>query len=226
MIPRLAFLFLLLIGGGSTTFEMAEQLYRSKKYPEALQAYKTLLDKHQEEMPQIRYNIAQCYMHLDSTEAAINFLLQVSGTNAEASLKSSSLNYLGFLYIKKEKKREALSFFQKALKENPNNEEARYNYELLKKQIGDEEEEKPEEETPPPPSNEDDNTANDWRKKFDYYLPPDNSEGLPTLHNYDSMPIDKALELLENMKQEEVKFLQQLRKSARNEATSHNQSEW
>lgn len=225
MIARIP-LFLLLIGGVTVSFEAADALYKEKKYPQALAYYKDLLVSHSAKAVEIRYNIAQCYMQMDSIAAAERFLIQVGESEGDKKLKSIALNYLGFLYIKKEKKKDALAFFRRALKENPQNEEARYNFELLKKQIVEDDDPK-EEEPPLPPDEEENNSANDWRKKFNYYLPPDNSEGLPTIHHYDSIPMSKAIELLENMKNEEIKFLQQLRKfSSKSENSTKNQSQW
>ena len=52
--------------------------------------------------------------------------------SSENSIKSKALYNIGNIFYKNEKSEEALAFFRKALELNPNDKEAKYNYELLK----------------------------------------------------------------------------------------------
>jgi tetratricopeptide (TPR) repeat protein len=206
----------------SAKFSEAGALFQAQKYTESLALYKKLLAQYPAQSAEIKFNMAQIYMAIDSNHAAMGLLLQVL-EGGDKKTKSLAGTQLGTLFVHSGKKRDALPYFLQALETNPYNEIARYNYELLKKQLKDE----PEEEAAPPQEEpEEENSTLNWKKKFDYYLPPDNSEGLPTLHQYDSIPMPQAMEMLEKMKQEEVRFLQQLRKSAKPDAKKSNISEW
>lgn len=208
---------------GDSSFEQAQSLFEQKQYTEAVSMYQQLLQKYPSQSQQIRYNLAMSYMAMDSLEAALQQMNLAAGLQADVSLQSKALNQLGVWNLRKNMKKDALQFFLNALKTNPENEIARYNYELLKKQIEDEPESPP---NPDPDEPDDNSSAQEWKKRFDYFSPQDNSEGLPTIRSYDSIPMPKAIELLDQMRNNELKFLQQLRKSAANANPSSNQSEW
>ena len=210
-VTAFVFLFLLVVLPVSSNYKEANELYNQKKYAEAIILYKQLMEKYPDNAELIQFNLAQCYLKMDSTGTALTFLHNAAKTQNKET-QSTALNTIGYLILQNDKKREALEYFRKALEANPQNETARYNYELLLKQLGTQ---KDDSETPPEPEEDEDDptSAQEWRKKFNFYLPPPNSEGLPTIHHYDSIPIEKAKELLEALRAEEVKFLQQLRKS-------------
>ncbi len=217
-----AFIVLMAFLPASRGFENATELYYQKKYGEAIAAYKQLIAKYPDDATEIQFNMAQCYLKLDSTEVALSLLHNAEKTE-KLDLKANVFNSIGYLLIQKDKKKDALEQFRKALESNPDNETARFNYELLLKQLGNQPEEEPE-----PEEEEDDSmSAKEYRNKFNYYSNTVNTEGFPTLHQYDSIPMDKAKELLEALKAEEIKFLQQLRKSRIDpDKKKGQQSEW
>ncbi|MBX7240254.1 MAG: tetratricopeptide repeat protein [Bacteroidia bacterium] len=221
----LAFAFIVLLAFLPTTqgFEKANELYYQKKYPEAISAYKKLMEKYPEDAAELQFNLAQCYLKIDSGEVALSLLHNAEKTENPVT-KGKVFNSIGYLLIQKDKKKDAIEQFRKALEADPSNETARYNYELLLKQLKNQ----PEEEKEPEEEEEDDSmSAREYRDKFNFYSNTVNTEGLPTLHQYDSIPIDKAKEMLEALKSEEIKFLQQLRKSRKDPDNKKGQnSEW
>lgn len=219
------FIFLLSFLPVSSGFETAQSLFNQKKYGEAAAAYKSLMTKYPDRTEEIQFNLAQCYLKVDSPQLALSLLHNLDKAESP-DIRSAAFNTLGFLVMKEDKKMEALDYFRKALEVNPENEAARYNLEFILKKLGAEKkEETPEREEEE--EEDDEMSAKDYRDKFNYYLPPKSAEGLPTLHHYDSIPIEKAMELLENLKEEEVKFLQQLKKVPKeNQGVNQNTPQW
>jgi len=78
-------------------------------------------------------NIAHAYYKLSVMDSAFNNYNKLSTAN-DNKLRSIANQQLGVIANKRNKKQAALNFFKEALKADPANEDARYNYELLKKQ--------------------------------------------------------------------------------------------
>lgn len=224
------FLFILLtILGGGINIEEAYRLFQQKNYKQSLLAYKNALPKYTDASQQIKFNIAQNYVEIDSIEMAMAYYHQAM-EGKENIIRAKAWNNIGQLLVTSNQK-EAMIAFKKALQENPTDEKARYNYELLLRlnpQVAKNDSTEEEQQNPNPNQEEDKEQKNVdyYKKKFDFYGHQD-TESEPTLKNYDSIPLDRAVELLEAMKEHEMKFLQQLRKSAvEKNGDSKQKSEW
>lgn len=217
--------------------EEAGRLYYNGKFQESITLYRNLLATPSDETQSIQFNIAQCYTQVDSIETAM-YYFHLATEKGKPEVKSQAWNNLGIMLAAQNNTKEALQSFYNALKNNPQNDNARFNYELLKRQMKPEnkqENEEDEDNTPPdnsPPNNNEENDNPDgksveyWKQKFNYYRPDDTESG-SIQRNYDSIPMDRAIELLEQMKNKEIEFIQQLRKSAAQEnRKSGNKSEW
>lgn len=110
----------------------AEQAYQQKDYLLASTYFRQVLNYTLFVEPKIRLNLGHCYYQLKDYEGATRqyqSLLQV----IDDQIATSSLTQMGVLMEQKSKHQQALEHFKKALIVNPNNEIARYNFELLKK---------------------------------------------------------------------------------------------
>lgn len=114
--------------------KQAKVAFSKGDYKEAIEKYAFLLDSMQVEDDNIRLNLANAYYKMsDSTQAvnAYNNLL----SSKDKVVKSIAHQQLGIMADRAKKFDEALDHFKNAIKTNPTNDEARYNYEMLKKML-------------------------------------------------------------------------------------------
>jgi Ca-activated chloride channel family protein len=117
----------------------AKAAYQAGNFEKAIAKYHYLLDSMNIDEDGIRINLANAYyQNGDTTGAVNNYELLRDSENRE--LASRAYQQLGVIKNKQKKKEEALADFKQALRKNPANEEARYNYEMLKKLLEEEKE--------------------------------------------------------------------------------------
>ncbi|GAB3334511.1 hypothetical protein GCM10027429_15810 [Marivirga atlantica] len=121
--------------------EEAEKAFRAGEYQKAIEHYSYLLDSLNYDNDAAVLNRAHSYFNLKDTLNAYEAYRTASmSTNKE--IKSTAFNQLGNLSEQQKQNKEALEFYKEALKANPTNSEARYNYELLKKKLEEQEKNK------------------------------------------------------------------------------------
>jgi tetratricopeptide (TPR) repeat protein len=129
----------LIDGGGLTRIsaindykEKAQKAYESSDYQGAVKAYRFLIDSMGVTEDPLYLNLANAYFHLsDTSNAAYFYVKTIDGKNEK--LASKAYSQLGVISKWKNDNNTALNRFKLALKSDPSNETARYNYELLKK---------------------------------------------------------------------------------------------
>ncbi|MGF1638311.1 MAG: hypothetical protein ACFCUU_14645 [Cyclobacteriaceae bacterium] len=114
----------------------AEAAYKSENYEQAIQHYRYLTDSLYINEDLVLYNLGNAYLQLADTSNAREFYGKLVASN-NSNIKSKSFQQLGFINQGSKKYPEALQNFKSALKADPGNEQARYNYELLKKLMQD-----------------------------------------------------------------------------------------
>lgn len=121
----------------------AEKAYLDQNYALALEKYSFLKDSLGVEDDRLMLNLANAQFYAnDSTNALNNYRsLQTSPNRQIASLANQQL---GAMQFRSKKYEEALNYYKSSLKSDPGNDEARYNYELLKKLIKEQEEQQQE----------------------------------------------------------------------------------
>lgn len=170
-------LLISLLSGGITAIskvntyaQRAAAAYARQDYMEAIASYTYLLDDLSVEDDQMRLNLAHAYYQAGlypQATAAYQFLAD----HPTLHLRALTHLQLGNIHTKQKKYKRALALYKQALIIEPANNEARYNYELLKKylklhpQAAREEEQTPndtqpqteeeQEEQLPPPAQED-----------------------------------------------------------------------
>lgn len=114
--------------------EKAKESYARGEYQLAANQYRTLVDSLGVNEEEVSMNMAHSYYHINDTINARNAYLGLTNS-ANTSYKSVSYQQLGMLSHREGKLEEALTYFKSALKADPANEEARYNYEMVKKKL-------------------------------------------------------------------------------------------
>ncbi|WP_424961448.1 hypothetical protein [Ekhidna sp.] len=110
----------------------AEAAYLDKDYELALAKYTLLRDSLGVDDPAIKLNLAHAHYHLNDTAGAkINY--NQLATSSNNKLKSIALQQLGVMSKDAGKLEEALQQLKSAIKADPTNQDARYNYEVVKK---------------------------------------------------------------------------------------------
>lgn len=110
----------------------AEAALQQKEYQQAARHYSQLLDSLNVDDEAIRLNLAHALLMAgDTATAQRNYGLLTS--SEDRSLQSVAYQQIGVVASNQKKYKEALAVFKESLKANPANEEARYDYELVKK---------------------------------------------------------------------------------------------
>ncbi|QCR21326.1 tetratricopeptide repeat protein [Pontibacter sp. SGAir0037] len=138
------FLFVLLIsflGGGLNAISRlnaytkdAASAYQDKNYTEAIAAYEYLLQNLDVEDYQIRLNLAHSYYQAGQLERAQQEY-QLLADHQYSRVRAIALLQLGNIAATQKKYKRALSYCKDVLVLEPENDQARYNYELLKKYL-------------------------------------------------------------------------------------------
>lgn len=114
--------------------EKAEEAFKNGDYEGVIKSYSYLLDSLHYVSPQAELNRAHAYFQLNDTINAFDSYRRVSEVS-NAELKSTAMLQLGNLSEMQKENESALAFFKEAIKADPTNEKARFNYELLKKKM-------------------------------------------------------------------------------------------
>ncbi|MEO1256184.1 MAG: hypothetical protein AAFY41_15045 [Bacteroidota bacterium] len=110
----------------------AESAFLSKDYELALGKYSILRDSLGVDDPAIDLNLAHSYYQLDDTASAKKNYASLT-RSADTKLKSIAYQQLGVINKDNGKLEEALQQLKSAIKADPSNQDARYNYEVVKK---------------------------------------------------------------------------------------------
>ncbi|MCS7073591.1 MAG: hypothetical protein NZ108_03900 [Bacteroidia bacterium] len=139
-------LFLVGIFSWQNPLQEAQKLLQERNYTKAIPVWREAIAANPSLSEPIEFNLAQTLFLADSTEAALS-LYQKLQRRLSPEIRSIVWNQSGVILATRNQQT-ALEAFRKALLENPNNEFARYNYELLLRKIRQQEPPPP----PPPPS--------------------------------------------------------------------------
>ena len=118
--------------------------YQKEDYLAAEKYYDSILSTNKNNSEALFGKGASLYMQDDVKNAEIKFNESLS--SAKEDLKSKAFYNLGNINYKNNNLSEALNFYKKALELNPDDDEARYNYEYIKYQKKPEEENKDKEQ--------------------------------------------------------------------------------
>lgn len=140
----------------------AELAYKAGKYDEAVVHYSYLIDTLQVEDERATLNFGHAYYQMGNREMA-QAQYQKLVLSDDPALKSIAYQQLGALSNDPKTLEKALSYFKESIKSDPSNQDARYNYELVKKKLKKQQEQNQDQQ------NQDQNKPNepsDWAKKL------------------------------------------------------------
>lgn len=110
----------------------AEKAFSAGDFQRAATLYSELYDTMEVSEPEIALNLAHSYYALGDSANAQTYYNTVT-TESNAKLKSIAYQQLGVMAKSPATLRQSLAYLKSALKADPTNEEARYNYEVVKK---------------------------------------------------------------------------------------------
>jgi len=120
---------------GLLSQDMGYKMYKNGDIDSALEYYKKLSDLNDENLSrdELLYNIGTIYAQIDSTSKASSVFEEIYNDSTEFS---SDLNYnYGNTLYRSQKLEESLKAFRETLLKNPNDLDARKNYEFVKNEI-------------------------------------------------------------------------------------------
>ena len=120
---------------GLLSQDMGYKMYKNGDIDSALEYYKKLSDLNDENLSrdELLYNIGTIYAQIDSASKASSIFEEVYNDSTEFS---SDLNYnYGNTLYRSQKLEESLKAFRETLLKNPNDLDARKNYEFVKNEI-------------------------------------------------------------------------------------------
>lgn len=122
----------------------AENAFKKGDYTAAIGHYKYLVDTLGVNEDEVLINLANAYYLVKDTANAFNQYQAVT-ESPKNDIRSKAFQQLGLMANQQGRAEEALNLFKQAIKAEPSNDDARFNYEMLKKKI-DEQKKKEEEE--------------------------------------------------------------------------------
>lgn len=258
--------------------QQAKEKYDSEAFLESAALYSQALETYPGQRAALNFNIAQSYLRADSAHRALTFMSQATGIGkVNPELASMAWNNIGGLHAAAPQQgapgmpgqptqpqaaqgeedalspiEQALEDFKNALRNNPENDLARYNYELLKrkqqqqqqqqdqnedKEENKEDEKKDEEKKDDQQKDQQNDQKKDQQKdqqKENQQQENKENKGQNQQQQQQQqgegqeqkMSMDQAKMLLEAMNQNEKKFLQQLQKSKKKRPQRHKGPEW
>jgi hypothetical protein len=112
----------------------AKKAYLAGDMKTAIEKYKFLVDSLHVDEEEVAMNLANAYFNANDTTSAFNRYQPLSGST-DAKIRSWANQQMGVVANRQGKFEEALNYFKQAMKAEPNNEQARYNYEMVKKKL-------------------------------------------------------------------------------------------
>jgi tetratricopeptide (TPR) repeat protein len=134
LVASLLFTDLDKIGKINSAKAEAKKAFLAGEFKKAIEKYKYLIDSLGVNEDEVRANLASAYFQANDTANAVSTYQQLA-QSSNKKINSVANQQLGVMANNKEKLEEALQYFKQALKAAPENEEARYNYEVVKKKL-------------------------------------------------------------------------------------------
>jgi Ca-activated chloride channel family protein len=112
----------------------AKKAFLAGDFQTAAERYRYLVDSAGVTEDEVNMNLAHSYFNLNDTAQAIGSYQRLT-QSPDMHLRSTAYQQMGVLHNREGKFEEALQFLKQALKADPSNQDARYNYEMIKKKL-------------------------------------------------------------------------------------------
>ena len=150
----------------------AKEAYLNGDYETALSKYQYLTDSLGVKDDNISLNLANAYYNTKDTAQAINGYSSLLNSSSKL-IRSTANQQLGVISTRNKKFKEALDHFKEALRADPANEDARYNYEMMKKILEEQEQQQQQQNQ----QNQDQQDQKDQQQDQDQQQQQQNQEG-------------------------------------------------
>ncbi len=131
----------------------ADQRFKNGSFSQALDQYKTLLDKNVND-PEINYNAGNALYRLQKYDDALKYYQRALENTQDTQFKNRILYNMANAQFKRNKLQESADLYKQVLRHAPDDKDAKFNYEYLLKLM---------KQNPPPPQKSDSN--NDKNKQ-------------------------------------------------------------
>jgi tetratricopeptide (TPR) repeat protein len=258
----LVIMFLGWLFGPPSAVQEASKAYEAQQYAKAVAGFSTAHDAYPRQHPQLNFNTAQAWLRLDSVAQATSWYGKVTNASQQApQLGSWAWNNLGCIYAAppassnpaagqgmpmmggqmpgqggadpKAQLEQALQAFKDALKLDPDNEIARYNYELIKHKIRQQQQQQQqdqqqeqEQEEEQQKDKQDQQPQKDQQKDSPQNQENKGNQGQGEGENAAQMSEVEAQRLLDAMNANEKKFLQQIEKGKKHRTYNEDGPDW
>lgn len=168
-LAHIAVLLLLMIDPGkigqiNSLKSEAKKAYQQRDFKTAIDKYRFLIDSLGVTEDEVRLNLASAYFETsDTTNTAQAYQPLTQSSNPK--IRSIANQQLGVLANRQMKLEEALANFKQALKSDPTNEDARYNYEMVKKKLEEQKKKEQEQKKNDPNQKEENKEQQDQNKE-------------------------------------------------------------
>jgi tetratricopeptide (TPR) repeat protein len=126
--------------------EEAREAYLQKDFQQAASLYKTLIDSFNVQEETVRLNYANSLALSGKMKEADPAYRELAANASNKNIRSAAYQQLGIEATRSQNLADAATYFKEALKNNPENNAARYNYELAKKKLARQQEEEQQEQ--------------------------------------------------------------------------------
>jgi len=150
------------IGKINTMKSEARAAFQNGDFKTAISKYKYLVDSLDVHEDEVAMNLANAYFQAKDTLNAFNTYLPLTQSNTKR-IRSIANQQLGVLANRQSKFDDALNYFKQSMIAAPENEEARFNYEMVKKKL--EEKKKQDQQNKDKEKNKDNKDKKDDKKK-------------------------------------------------------------
>jgi tetratricopeptide (TPR) repeat protein len=162
-----------------------EEAFKSENYQGAIENYSYLIDTLHIDDEQIAMNLGHAYYQLGNKDLAQS-QYQKLVLSEDQALKSLAYQQLGAISNDPKMLQKALSYFKESVKSDPTNEDARYNYELVKKKLKEQENQNQDQDQEGDEEKEQDEKENQDEKESEDKENKDGEEGDKSEENKDS----------------------------------------
>lgn len=183
----------------------AQKAYLKGNFSEASLQYQLLAKQSFFTPPEVTLNLANSLFEVNDTLGARRKYAQLVSLK-EPLLASTTYSQLGIIFCSEKDTARALALFKEALILKPDNEIARFNYELLKRQYHPKENKA--QNAPNPLKNQQIPQQQTQEEQKEIAENNSQKELLKTLKNYGLTP-EKAKTILDGMKNSEIQYIQQ-----------------
>ena len=170
----------------------AKRNFSEKKYDQAIDKYKYLIDSMNLNDDNVMLNLSHSYLLNGDTLNAIDGYNSLTESK-KGNIKSIAYQQLGVISDKYQKLKESSALFKNSIKSNPENIESKYNYELVMKKIKEQQNQENKEQQNQENKEQQNQTIEEKLKEI-------------------NISKEKAEMILEALKNNEIQYLQQLKR--------------